>query len=171
MNVKSRCWAFCATLRHSFTLSLCLWLQRHTGKYKPPPCDSQWKFECSFGGCTFLSSPAWRKNLGLVSLSLFWGRGRWGGGGGGGCLLTCIPHRANPLSHRTRRCVPNTVVNRYALSHNSLITTKSLRQNHLTSVILPLCLMTLLQVAAVYLSYSGKKAPLLFLWLENNGSS
>ena len=66
---------------------------------------------------------------GLVSI--FWG-----------CLQTCIPHRANPLSYRARLSMPNTVGNHKALSVMSLITLESLCQNHLTSVILPLWLIT-----------------------------
>lgn len=84
---------------HRLCLYLYLYLQHmqiHTYcKYKPPPRSFQWKSECSFGGYTSPSSPARRKNFGLVAILE--------------CLLTCIPHSANPLSHRAVPSVPNKV--------------------------------------------------------------
>lgn len=63
----------------------------HTLKYRPPPCGSQWKYECSLGGCTSPSSPAKRKNFRLVAI-FFWDY-----------LLTCIPHWANPPHSGSQR--------------------------------------------------------------------
>lgn len=65
----------------------------HT-KDKPPPSSSQWRFWCSFGGCTSPSSPVRRNH--------FWMN----------CLFLCFADSSQwiPLFHRAGPSAPNTGV-------------------------------------------------------------